>query len=43
MIAGIIESYLGEELQRNVNCEIKNINMSDETENSYVDISIHII
>ena len=42
MIAGIIENYLGKELNRKVNCEILKINVSDNKEKSYVDLSINI-
>jgi len=42
MVAGIIETYLGEELNRYINCEIINISVADSKENSYVDMSITI-
>lgn len=42
MIAGIIETYLGGELNRNVNSNIIDIHISDKKEESYVDISIEI-
>jgi hypothetical protein len=42
MIAGIIEAYLSEEMNRNVTCKILNINISENKENSYVDLSITI-
>ena len=42
MIAGIIETYLGEEMERTVTCEILQINLSDNKDDSYVDLSISI-
>ena len=42
MIAGIIEAYLGEEMNRKVTCEILEINPSEKMEDSYVDLSISI-
>jgi hypothetical protein len=42
MIAGIIENYLGKELNREVICEILEIKVSDNKEKSYVDLSINI-
>ena len=42
MIAGIIETYLGDELDRNVTSNIIDIHVSDKKEESYVDISIEI-
>lgn len=42
MIAGIIEAYLGEEMDRKVTCEILDIKPSDIMEDSYVDLSVSI-
>lgn len=42
MIAGIIEVYLGEELERKVNCEIINTNISEKKDESYVEMFIEI-
>ena len=42
MIAGIIETYLGEELNRNITCKIIDISVSSNKEDSYVDLSINI-
>jgi hypothetical protein len=42
MIAGIIENYLGKELNRKVTCRIHEINVSNNKENSYVDLSINV-
>jgi hypothetical protein len=42
MISGIIEVYLGEELKRTINCEITTINLSENKEESYVEMFIEI-
>jgi hypothetical protein len=42
MIAGIIEEYLGEELERNVDCEVTKVNVSTNMEDSYVEMAILI-
>jgi len=43
MIAGIIENYLGSELDREIRCNILDVNISKKKEECYVDISIDII
>jgi len=43
MIAGIIESYLGSELDREIRCNILDVNISKQKEECYVDMSIDII
>ncbi len=43
MIAGIIESYLGSELDREIRCDILDVNISKKKEECYVDMSIDII
>jgi DNA-binding transcriptional regulator GbsR (MarR family) len=42
MIAGIIEVYLGKELERKVTCDIMKIKVSSNKEDSYVDMAIHV-
>lgn len=42
MIAGIIETYLGEELNRDITCKIIDISVSIDKVNYYVDMSISI-
>ena len=42
MIAGIIEAYLGEEMNRKVTCKILDVNPSENIVESYVDLSISI-
>lgn len=43
MIAGILESYLGSELDREIRCNILDVNISKQKEECYVDMSIDII
>ena len=43
LIAGIIESYLGSELDREIRCNILDVNISKQKEECYVDMSIDII
>lgn len=43
MIAGIIENYLGSELNREIRCKILDVNISKQKEECYVDMSIDII
>ncbi len=42
MIAGIIETYLGEELNRDITCRIIDISVSIDKVNFFVDMSISI-
>ena len=43
LIEGIIESYLGSELDREIRCNILDVNISKQKEECYVDMSIDII
>ena len=42
LIAGIAEAHLSGELNRNVNCEIINVNVGNKKEDSYAEMSIEI-